>query len=194
MRACLKILFVLLVLGLSLSLGGCEERDERYQDYKLINPSRDFTLKDQDGKWFHLKDHRDEVVLLFFGYISCPDVCPTTFSKLARVYTLLADKRQKVLTVFVSVDPERDTPEKLKEYLDFFNVHAVGLTGTKEEVDAVADAYKITYEKVDTSSALGYMINHTDYLFLIDKSGKVRYLFRPQDKAEKIAEVVKKQL
>lgn len=187
-----KIIIAIIFIGQCFILSGCGEKDERLRDYERLNPERDFTLKDQNRNIFRLKDHRGKVVLLFFGYISCPDVCPTTLSKLTRVYSLLGDKRQKVLTAFVSVDPERDTPEKIKEYLEYFNVNAVGLTGTETEIDEVVLAYKIYYEKVNTTSALGYMINHTDYLFLIDHNGKVRYLFRPEDKAEKIVSVIKK--
>ncbi|MBP9855361.1 MAG: SCO family protein [Candidatus Omnitrophica bacterium] len=85
----------------------------------------------------------------------------------------MGDQRQEILTIFVSVDPERDTPEKIKEYLEYFNIHAVGLTGTKKEVDSVVNAYKASYEKVDTGSALGYLLNHSDYLYLIDWERKV---------------------
>ncbi len=188
-----KYLFLIFVLGHCFIVSGCglKEEDERLRDYERLNPQRDFTLKDQNGNIFRLKDHRDQIVLLFFGYISCPDVCPTTLSKLAKVYSALGDKRQQVLTVFVSVDAERDTPEKIKEYLEYFNVNAVGLTGTETQIDDVVLAYKVYYEKVNTTSALGYMINHTDYLFLIDHDGKVRYLFRPEDKAEKIVQVIR---
>src|ERR1700691_2849975 len=89
-------------------------------DYGALNPQRDFTLHDQDGNIFHLKDHRGQIVLLFFGYTSCPDVCPTTLSKLARVYALLGPgMRPKLLAVFVTIDPQRDTPQKLKDYLQY---------------------------------------------------------------------------
>ena len=160
-------------------------------DYGVLNPQRDFTLHDQDGKIFHLKDHREQIVLIFFGYTTCPDICPTIFSKLARVYALLGAKRQKVLTVFVTIDPQRDTSPKLKEYLQYFNINALGLTGTKQEIDTVVDAYKATYEKVGTNStALGYMFDHTDYLYLIDTQGKTAYLFHPEDKAQDIARVI----
>jgi len=168
-------------------------RDQSGMDYGVINPQRDFTLHDQDGKIFHLKDHRGQVVLLFFGYTSCPDECPATLSKLARVYALLGQPiRQKVLTVFVTIDPQRDTAQKLKEYMQYFNINAMGLTGTKQEIDAVVDSYKATYEKVETnSSALGYMFDHTDYLYLIDAQGKTSYLFHLEDKAQDMAQVIR---
>ena len=96
------------------------------------------------------------------------------------------------MTVFVTIDPQRDTPPKLKEYLQYFNINAVGLTGTKQEIDTVVDSYKATYEKVDThSSALGYMFDHTDYLYLINAEGATSHLFHPEDSPEDMAQVIK---
>ena len=170
-------------------LTGCEKPRS---DEGVLNPQRDFTLHDQDGRIFNLKDRRGQVVLLFFGYTTCPDICPTTLSKIARVYALLGPLRQKLLTVFVTIDPKRDTPQKLKEYLQYFNINALGLTGTKQEIDTVVDAYKATYEKVVTnSSALGYLFDHTDYVYLIDAQGKTEHLFHPEDNARDMAQIIK---
>lgn len=171
---------------------GCENQGKSVGMDDALNPSRDFTLQTQDGNIFRLKDHRGQVILLFFGYTSCPDVCPTTLSKLARVYALLGPLRQKVLTLFITIDPMRDTPPKLKEYLQYFNINALGLTGTKQQIDAVVDDYKATYEKVVTnSSALGYMFDHTDYLYLIDAKGQTSHLFHPDDRPEDMAQIIK---
>lgn len=188
-----KIIFSIIFLAVCLPWAGCEKpADKSLSLDQALNPQRDFVLHDQDGKIFQLKDHRGQIVLLFFGYTSCPDVCPMTLSKLARVYKLLGPMRPKVLTVFVTVDPARDTPAKLKEYLRYFNINAIGLTGTKQEIDTVVDAYKATYEKVVTnSSALGYMFDHTDYLYLIDTQGKTVHLFHPEDKAQDMAKFIK---
>jgi protein SCO1 len=182
-----------MTLCLCIPLAGCEKQESSPSLSTALNSQRDFTLHDQDGKIFHLKDHRGQIVLLFFGYTSCPDVCPTTLSKLARVYMLLGNEmRPKVLTVFITIDPQRDTAAKLKEYLQYFNINAMGLTGTKQEIDTVVDLYKATYEKVETnSSALGYMFDHTDYLYLIDTKGATSHLFHPEDKAEDMANIIK---
>jgi protein SCO1 len=190
----LKDCFVASLLAMTLSVTGCQKQQDKPagMDLGVINPQRDFTLHDQDGKIFHLKDHRGQIILLFFGYTSCPDVCPTTLSKLARVYMLLGPLRQKILTLFVTIDPLRDTPQKLKEYLQYFNINGMGLTGTKQEIDSVVDSYKATYAKVETnSSALGYMFDHTDYLYLIDTQGKTSYLFHPEDRPEDMAQIIK---
>jgi len=187
-------IFLCLLLSICISAISCEKPEGKSvdRDFGVLNPQRDFTLHDQEGKVFHLKDHRGQILLLFFGYTTCPDICPTTLSKLARVYMLLGPLRQKVLTVFVSIDPQRDSPAKLKEYLQYFNIHAIGLTGTKQEIDVVVDAYKATYQKVLTSSsALGYMFDHTDYLYLIDPQGKTTHLFHPDDKSQDMARIIR---
>lgn len=187
--------FVVMALFTGLLTAGCEQRgqDARMGEFGTLNAAKDFTLKDQDGKVFHLKDHRDQLVLLFFGYLSCPDICPMTLSKVTKAMNLLGKPwKGKILTVFVSIDTNRDTSAKLKEYLSYFNIESVGLTGTKEEVDAVVNAYKASYQRVETDSVMGYLFDHSDYLYLIDHQGTVRYLFRMEDKAEHVAETIKR--
>ena len=152
----LRHLLIWIILGVfSLVHTGCgsSEAQDDLRKYNSFNPSSDFVLKDQDGRDFHLKDHRGKTVILFFGYLSCPDICPTTLSKLARVYKLLGTDQEKVLTVFVTVDPERDSPSKLKEYLEYFSIKAVGLTGTKAEVDEVAEAPQFVAGRVEVDLA-----------------------------------------
>jgi len=158
---------------------------------QAFNPSGDFTLTEDNGRIFHLRDHRGKVVLLFFGYTSCPGICPLTLSKLARARTLLDAASQKVMTVFITVDPQRDTSAKLKEYLGYFEINTVGLTGTKTQIDKVVHAYNASYQKIPTKSALGYIINHTNIVYLIDEQGKVRFLFHQDDSPEKMFETIK---
>lgn len=158
---------------------------------QVLNPGGDFTLIDDSGHIFHLRDRRGRVVLLFFGYTACPDICPRTLSKLAKARALLdAAASQKVIIVFVTVDPQRDTPLRLKEYVAYFDINAVGLTGTKPQIDKVVSAYNAFYEKVPAKSALGYSINHTSIVYLIDKQGKVRHLLHQDDSPETMARVI----
>jgi len=186
-------LAVLIAGSALLAACGRAGEDARASQYATLNPSGDFALTDQDGKPFRLSAHRDQVVLLFFGYLSCPDICPTTLSKLSRVYKLLGpERRAKVLTVFVTIDGKRDTGTKLKEYLSYFDVNSVGLTGTQEEVDRVVKAYGASYKRVETRSALGYLYDHSDLVYLIDPRGKVENLIHADDKAEEIARDVEK--
>jgi protein SCO1/2 len=142
------------------------------------SPGGDFTLTDQDGKPFHLASHRGKTILLFFGYTSCPDACPAMLSKLAGVYKKLEPgERDQVLTVFISVDPQRDTPETLKQYLHSYGIGAVGLTGGKAGLDRVVAEYGAKYSIESSESALEYHIRHTTDLYLIDRDGKLSQTF-----------------
>jgi protein SCO1/2 len=135
----------------------------------------DFALTDQDGGTFRLSDQQGNVVLLFFGYTSCPDVCPTTLATWRKVHEALGDDANRVRFVFVTVDPERDTPERLGMHVRAFNPDFIGLTGTEEELQPVYDFFKVVFEE-DTSSgsALGYLINHTATTFIVDPEGRWR--------------------
>jgi cytochrome oxidase Cu insertion factor (SCO1/SenC/PrrC family) len=158
------------------------------------SPAADFSLTDQDGRPFRLSQLRGKVALLFFGYTSCPDACPTTLSKLSRVYKMLGDEGGRVVTIFVSVDPQRDTPRALKEYLNYFRINSVGLTGTKEEIDSVVGQYGARYEIEQSDSAAGYHINHSTDLYLIDQRGEVAHTFAYKDQAKPIADEILKAL
>ena len=150
----------------------------------------DFTLTDQDGQSFRLLD-QTQPVLLFFGYATCPDFCPQTLARLAQVYDTLGDDGKDVLTVFVSVDAKRDTPHVLKTYLAHFDMPVVGLTGSREDVDAVVKQYAGFYEVRDEGSAAGYLIDHSLYIYVIDRDRGVRFLLRSTDSVADIATVMK---
>ncbi len=140
-------------------------------------PPEDFTLTDQYGKPYRLADHRGKVVLLFFGYAHCPDVCPVTLSNWARVEEALAGN-DEVEFVFVTVDPERDTIERLREHLEIFSDNFRGLTGTEEQVTPVYESFGIFREKVAfSSSAMGYVVDHSTLMLLLDRNGQVRLTF-----------------
>jgi protein SCO1/2 len=151
----------------------------------------DFELTAHTGKTFKLADHRGQVVLLFFGYTFCPDICPTTLGTMVKVEGLLGPDRERLQTVFVSVDPDRDTPDRLREYLEHFEARAVGVTGPKAQLDVVVAQYAAFYEKQPSDSVMGYTVDHTSRLYLIDRHGKVRYLFRYGEEAETIAKGVR---
>lgn len=150
----------------------------------------DFALTDQNGKLFRLSQQRGKIVLLFFGYTSCADACPTMMAKLTSIYKSLGADQKNVLTVFVSVDPARDTSAVLKKYLEYFSLGAVGLTGTKAEIDRVVNQYGASYEIEKSDSAMGYHINHSTSLYLIDQSGEVKSRFKHTDRPAVIAAAV----
>ena len=157
------------------------------QEYDTIGG--DFALTDDRGGPFALADHRGQVVLLFFGYTFCPDACPMTLSKIAQAMKQVgpAASRDRVLALLVTVDPARDTPDVLREYLAHFSIPAVGLTGTSDELDAVAGQYGASYEPGPATSVGSATVNHSTYLYLIDQRGKLRYIFRHDDGADLIA-------
>ena len=146
-----------------------------------------FTLTDHNGGRFDLSSLRGKAALIFFGYTSCPDACPTTLSKLASVYRRLGDDAKQVKTLYISVDPERDTPAVLKADLSSFHVDALGLTGTKPEIDKVVAQYGASYEIIPTpNSAAKYTVAHSTILYGIDRAGRTRILFSYDATVEEI--------
>ncbi len=139
-----------------------------------------------NGEPFRLSDQKGKIVLLFFGYTSCPDVCPTTLAELNLVMDGLGDKAESVQVVFVSVDPERDTPEKIQKYVEHFNPAFVGLSGSVEELQSIWTNYGVYREKVESDSALGYIVNHTARTYLIDTDGNLRLSYGFQTPVEDI--------
>jgi protein SCO1/2 len=154
----------------------------------------DFALTDQNGNLFRLSQQRGKIVLLFFGYTSCADACPTMMAKLTSVCKSLGADQKQLRIIFVSLDPARDTPAALKKYLEYFSLGAVGLTGKKTEIDRVVNQYGASYEIEKSDSALGYHINHSTYLYLIDQSGAVKSRFKHTDRPGVIASAVQQLL
>lgn len=144
-------------------------------------PVTNFTLIGHDGEEVSLHDFQDKVVLLYFGYTFCPDVCPATLSHLNRAVAQLPAKQQEqVQVVMVTVDPERDTPDVLADYVAYFNPSFIGLSGTEEQVASAATNFGIYYEKQAGSEATGYLVDHTTTVAVIDKDGYLRLIY-PMD-------------
>lgn len=138
----------------------------------------DFTLTGDDGRPFSSRTLRGKVVLVFFGYSSCPEACPTTLSKLAVVSRRLGDDASRVKTLYVSVDPERDSPAVLRADLANFRLDAIGLTGTKAEIDRVVAQYGAEYEIIPTpESAARYTVTHSTWVYALDPQGRTRLRF-----------------
>jgi protein SCO1 len=150
----------------------------------------DFTLTNQDNQTFRLQDVRGRPVVLFFGYTSCPDMCPMTMSRIAGALSGAGSHASEVVTLFVSVDPKRDTPAVLKEYVGSFSTPLIGLTGTDEEVARVVAAYHASYQTVATGTP-NYLVNHTSAIFLIDRRGRLRQYFKYDEKPETLAAALK---
>ena len=140
------------------------------------DPSYNFTLTSADGD-VSLSDYRGKLVLIYFGYTFCPDICPATLANVGQSLRELGAKADDVQLIMVSLDPERDTPEKLAEYVSHFHPSFVGVTGTQDELDKIASLYGIFYEKTAGTDNTGYLINHTATLLVIDREGYLKLVF-----------------
>jgi protein SCO1/2 len=140
-------------------------------------PAADFTLTDQNGQPFTLSEQRGKLVLIFFGYTNCPDVCPITLSEFKRVKDGLQEQADRVEFVYITVDPERDTVERMAQYLPNFDPQFVGLSGDEVEMQPVWEAYGVYREKQDLGSAAGYLVDHSTRTYLIDADGNWRINF-----------------
>lgn len=148
----------------------------------------DFTLTGADGKPVSLEDFKGQTVLLFFGYTYCPDVCPTAMLTLKRVRSILGEKAGRISILFITVDPERDTLEKLKAYESFYGPSVIGLRGSPQEIAKVTVLYRTSYQKVEMDGDSGYQVAHTDFIYLIDGQGRTRSMYRSQTPAKNIVD------
>jgi protein SCO1/2 len=147
----------------------------------------DFRLTDHHGNPRQLADYQGKVVALFFGFTHCPDICPTTMADLAAAMKLLGNDSNDVQVLFVTVDPERDTPEVLARFVPSFDARFVGLTGTVEEIDEVAKTFKIYYAKQQEQGQQGYSFDHSAGVYVYDRKGKIRIYMKYGQKPDEIA-------
>jgi protein SCO1/2 len=171
----------LMALGLAAALAGCER--SAAPSFKAIDITgaeyaQGFDLPDADGRRRTLADFKGRITLVFFGFTQCPDVCPTTLLEIAEVKKSLGAGGERIQGVFVTVDPERDSPEVLKAYVDNFGAGFVALRGNMEETQAVAKAFKVYYAKVPGQAPGSYTMDHTAGTYVFDGEGKVRLFTR----------------
>ena len=173
----------------SLVLAGCDRAGPAPGGFKAIDITgaeyaRDFDLPDANGQRRTLADFKGRVVVVFFGFTRCPDVCPTTMIELAEVKKALGPDGARVQGIFITFDPERDTPELLRAYLGNFDPSFVALRGSAEETAALAKRFKIYYAKAPGKTEGNYTIDHTAASFVFDPQGKVRLYTRYGSGAE----------
>ena len=150
-----------------------------------------FALTDMDGKHFLSAKLRGRANLIYFGFTFCPDICPTELQKISSVLDLLEKDKIDVLPVFITIDPKRDTASLIKKYLGNFNEKFIGLTGTDEQIKKVADMFNVYYEPAPMEEGNNhYMVNHTAYLYLLDKQGRFVRFFDTSSTPEEIAEFI----
>jgi protein SCO1/2 len=160
-------------LGSPSSAGGFQGIDITGADY-----AKELALPDIDGRARSLAEFRGKAVVVFFGFTQCPDVCPTTLAELAALRKQLGPLGERLQTVFVTVDPERDTPELLRRYVAAFDPGAAVLRGTPEATLAFAKSFKVFYQKVPGKEAGSYSVDHTAGAYVFDPQGKVRLFVR----------------
>jgi protein SCO1/2 len=174
-------MFARLILALvAFILTACDPDAPHFNSVDITgaNYARDFRLADAKGAPRTLADFRGKVVVIFFGYTQCPDVCPTTLSDMAEVRKRLGADGDKLQVIFVTLDPERDTSEVLAQYVPAFDPTFVGLRGTGEETAAVAKEFKVFYQRVPGKTETSYTLDHTAGSYVFDREGRVRLFLR----------------
>lgn len=168
----------LVALLVALLLGACSPATFNNVDITGANYANEFSLTDHTGVRRTLADYRGKVVVIFFGFTQCPDVCPTTMQEMVEVRRALGKQADDVQMLFVTVDPERDTREVLAQYVPGFDPSFVGLYGTREEIARTAKQFKVFYQKVPGKTETAYTIDHTAGSYVIDKTGQPRLFLK----------------
>ncbi len=180
-RTILKLIAACACLtGATAILTACTENVPGFASIDLTgaNYARDFALTDHNGQPKSLKDFAGKVVVIFFGYVQCPDVCPTSMTEMAEAKKLLGKDGERLQGLFITVDPERDTPAVLKSYMAAFDPTFLALYTTPEKTAALAKEYKIYYRKVNGPSATSYSIDHSAGNYVYDPQGRLRLYTR----------------
>ncbi len=158
----------------------------------LVSPGGDFALVDQDGRAVTAADFRGRHMLVFFGFTNCPDVCPMSLQRIAEALDAAPELLERLTPVLVSVDPERDTPGRMKEYLAYFGPAFRGLTGTQAQIDAMVKAYRVYARRVPLEdSALGYTMDHSGLIYLYDPQGEFVRTYDPSIESAALADALK---
>jgi cytochrome oxidase Cu insertion factor (SCO1/SenC/PrrC family) len=153
-----------------------------------------FNLIDQTGKQRTDAEFRGKLLIVYFGYTTCPDICPSDLMQIGLAIDQLGAAGNEVQPIFISVDPERDTPEVLTQYVSSFHRRLIGLTGTPQQIRAVADAYKAYYAKYVPESGGVYLIDHTGFTYFMGRSGEFLGFFPPGTSADRMVEIVRQHL
>jgi len=156
-------------------------------DVTGVNYAKEFELTDHNGKTRHLSDFKGKVVVMFFGYTQCPDVCPTSMAELAEVKKLLGADGDKLQGLFVTVDPARDTPEVLKGYMENFDPTFLALYTTPDKLETLAKDFKVYYKRVDGKTPTSYTMDHSAGSYIYDLQGNLRLFTRYGSGAQVLA-------
>ncbi|MFC3340371.1 SCO family protein [Paracandidimonas soli] len=182
--------------AMALALAGCDASPKLENlnglDLSDVDFGADFQLTDHKGQRRTLADFKGSVLLVFFGFTQCPDVCPTALFRATEVKELLGEEGKRIQVAFITIDPERDTPDVLEAYVTAFDPEFVGLYGSLEETQKTARDFKVFYAKVPTGSS--YTMDHTALTYVYDAKGKLRLALRHNQTAEEYAEDIRQVL
>ena len=189
-----------LLLGVA-SLGYAQTAQTRAESTRLMSELMSgksqvggpFTLLDHTGKKRSLAEFKGKVVLIYFGYMFCPDICPTDLSNLAALLKRLGKDGDQVQAIFITLDPARDTPELIGKYVQHFDKRILGLRGTEQQTKQVATQYKTFYEKVSLKGNQ-YVIDHTAFTYIVNRAGKYLAFFPPGTSPERMEVMVREAL
>lgn len=195
----LKSFIQSLLLGGMLLIGaggfpGAAVADTQIHAIRGFMPDLRFSLQGENERTFTEKDFQGKIVMMFFGYANCPDICPTTMAQLAEVMEKLEDDAPRVRIIFVSVDPHRDTPEVLQAYVEAFDDrYATGLSGSEKQIADLARRYRVAYqiEKPPADAPNRYEVAHSRGIYIFDEKGKARYLASDSESVDDLLETVK---
>ena len=148
--------------------------------------ARQFTLSDHNAQIRTLGDFKGKVVVIFFGYASCPDICPSTLSRLAAAMKALGSESEKVQVLFVTVDPERDTAERLRDFVPWFHPSFLGLRGDAQETKSVSEEFRVFSARREVGSQLGYVLDHSSGAYVYDPAGRIRLYVKDTASVEEI--------
>ncbi|WP_420845054.1 SCO family protein [Marinobacter iranensis] len=185
----LKTLSIATLLAAAAMLGGCFGDDPAWngKDISGLMPKLAFELTDTSGDTVTAEQTDGEIRMLFFGFTSCPDICPATLQKLSKaVKDLPAELQADTRIVFVSVDPQRDTPERIDSYVSFFSDRAIGLTGEEPALRELSKRYRTTFGYDEPDAEGNYNVSHSGAVYVFDRDGNARLLLRPELSAEDI--------
>ena len=177
-------------------LSACSESKPKFSSVDVTGASyaKDFEMTDHNGKVRRLADFKGKVVVMFFGYTQCPDVCPTSMAELAEVKKALGADGDKLQGIFVTVDPERDTPEVLKGYMENFDPTFLALYTTPEKLEALAKDFKVYYKRVNGQTPTSYTMDHSAGSYIYDTQGNLRLFTRYGSGAQVLASDIKQLL
>ena len=180
-----RLLLVALVL---VALTACRSSEPWHvKDISGLMPDLTFTLTDTEGRTVRGTDYRNQILLVYFGYTHCPDVCPTTLARLSSALKEMGPTAQQVRVLFVTVDPARDTPDLLRSYAHYFGPQFTALRGTDEQLQSFSKRYRVTYSRGEPDAHGDYPVSHSNAVFVFDGDGRVRLMIRNDDGVDAIA-------